>query len=287
MRTLNASVDFSSLPPWAAIQAEKQRRAKAKIRAELAKDLDGIRARCQTLAGFVREAWPILEPTATYVHNWHIDVVCRHLEAVTNGRITRLLINVPPGTMKSLLVSVLWPAWEWGPKGRRSLRYLATSFNDGPVKRDTRKCRDLILSEWYQTLWPEVRLTRTAELSFANSDTGTREGVPFGSLTSQRGDRLMIDDPHSVLTVESDTQRDETTRLFRERAIFSINDPQLSAIVVIMQRLHEMDISGVIIARQMGFVHLRLPMRFEAYDPCSTILGPADPRTEPGELLVA
>jgi hypothetical protein len=137
--------------------------------------------------GFVREAWHVLEPNASYVHNWHIEAICSHLEAVTDGRLNRLLINVPPGSMKSLLCSVFWPAWEWGPKGLRSLRYLTTAFNDGPVKRDTRKTRDLILSEWFQSLWPEVQLTRTAEMSFANSDTGTREGVAFGSLTSQTG----------------------------------------------------------------------------------------------------
>src|ERR1700746_1134533 len=157
---------------------------------------------CKSLAGFVREAWHVLEPNATYVHNWHIDAICQHLEAVTDGRINRLLITVPPGSMKSLLVSVFWPAWEWGPKGLRSMRYLATAFNDGPVTRDTRKTRDLILSEWYQSLWPEVQLSRAGETSFGDTSTGTREGVPFGSLTSQRGDRLVIDDPHSVETAE-------------------------------------------------------------------------------------
>jgi predicted phage terminase large subunit-like protein len=219
------------------------------------------------------------------VHSWHIDAICQHLEAVTNGRIQRLLINVPPGCMKSLLVSVLWPAWEWGPKGLRSLRHLATAFNDGPVKRDIRKCRDLILSEWYRTLWPEVVLTRTAEMSFANSSTGTCEGVAFGSLTSQRGDRVRIDDPHSTDTAESDTERAATTRRFRERAIFSVNDPQRSAVVVIMQRLHEMDISGVILAQKMGFVHLCLPMEFEPERRCETEIGFVDPRTYDGELL--
>lgn len=179
------------MPTLAEIRAERKRRENLRERERVARDADAIRARCETLSGFIREAWHVLEPNARYSHNWHIDAIAEHLEAVTDGRITRLLINVPPGSSKSLIVSVLWPAWEWGPRGMRSMRYLATSFNDGPVKRDTRKCRDLILSEWYQSLWPEVRLTRTAEMSFANSDTGTREGVAFGSLTSQRGDRLI------------------------------------------------------------------------------------------------
>lgn len=240
---------------------------------------------CQSLAGFVREAWHVLEPNARYVHNWHIDAICQHLEAVTDGRITRLLINVPPGSMKSLLVSVFWPAWEWGPMGLRSLRYLATAFNDGPVTRDTRKARDLILSEWYQSLWPEVQLSRAGETSFANTSTGTREGVPFGSLMSQRGDRLIIDDPHSVDTAESEIERAATARRFREGALDRLNDKQRSAIVVIMQRLHENDIAGVILALKMDYVYLMLPMEFEPERRCETIIGFKDPRTYDGELL--
>ena len=250
----------------------------------LASQLAGKLA-CQTLAGFVREAWHVLEPNATYVHNWHIDAICQHLEAVTDGRITRLLINVPPGSMKSLLVSVLWPAWEWGPKGFRSLRFITTSFSDGPVVRDCRKTRDLILSEWYQSLWPEVQLSRVAETSFANSSTGTREGVAFGSLTSQRGDRLIIDDPHSVETAESEVDRASTVRKFREGAVNRLNDQARSAIIVIMQRLHESDVSGTVLGLGMDYVHLMLPMELEIERRCTTAIGFTDPRTYDGELL--
>lgn len=273
------------MPTLAQIRLERARRQIERERRDTARNAEAIRARCQTLSGFVREAWHVLEPNATFSHNWHIDDICRHLEAVTDGRINRLLINVPPGSMKSLLVSVFWQAWEWGPKGLHSLRYLTTSFNEIPVKRDTRKTRDLIMSDWYQSLWPEVRLTRTAELSFANSHTGTREGVPFGSLTSQRGDRLILDDPHSVETAESETERQNTTRKFREGAINRLNDQERSAIVVIMQRLHEDDISGVIQKLGMGYTHLMLPMEFEADRRCVTSIGFTDPRSYEGELL--
>ncbi len=214
-----------------------------------------------------------------------MDAICQHLEAVTDGRITRLLCNIPPGGTKSLLISVLWPAWEWGPRGLRSLRYLATAFNDKPVKRDTRKSRDLIMSEWYQALWPEVRLVRTAEMSFANSDTGYREGVSFTALTSQRGDRLIIDDPHSTETAESVLERERTTRNFRESALNRLNDQEKSAIVIVMQRLHADDISGTALKLQMEFTHLCLPMEFEADNRCVTKIGFRDPRAYDGELL--
>ena len=267
------------------MKAEKARRAIEEERDRIARDAERIRNHCVSLAGFVKEAWRVIEPDTTLVWNWHLDAICEHLEAITAGRINRLLVNVPPGSSKSLLASVLWQAWEWGPCGRPSLRYLATAFNDGPVKRDTRKCRDLIMSDWYQSLWPAVRLTRTGETSFANSSTGSREGVAFGSLTSQRGDRLIIDDPHSTRTAESETDRERTTRQFREGALNRLNDQARSAIVVIMQRLHERDISGVILDLKMDYTHLCLPMEFEPSRRCATSIGFRDPRSGEGELL--
>ena len=264
---------------------ELKNRELKRQREEVRNNEAAIRARCATLAGFVKEAWPILEPNTQLVWNWHLEALCAHLEAITAGRITRLLANVPPGSSKSLIVSVMWQAWEWGPMARPSLRYLATAFNEGPVKRDTRKARDLILSDWYRALWPEVVLTRTGETSFANNRTGTREGVAFGSLTSQRGDRLIIDDPHSTETAESVAEREATTRRFREGAMNRLNDQERSAIVVIMQRLHADDVSGVIQRLGMDFVHLCLPMEFEPERRCRTVIGFEDPRTYEGELL--
>lgn len=273
------------LPSLNQVRAEIRRREAEAERQRVARDAERIRERCQTLAGFFREAWHVLEPNAPLIWNWHLDAICEHLEAITDGRINRLLANVPPGSSKSLAVSVMWQAWEWGPGALRSMRYLATAFNDGPVKRDTRKCRDLIMSDWYQALWPEVRLTRTGEMSFANSDTGTREGVPFGSLTSQRGDRLIIDDPHSTETAESPAERLSTTRKFREGATNRLNDQEKSAIVVVMQRLHAQDVSGTILELGMEYVHLNLPMEFEAKRRCRTSIGFVDPRKHEGDLL--
>lgn len=267
------------------IRAEKARRAAEAERERIARDAERIRARCQSLAGFTSEAWHVLEPQAPLVWNWHLDAICDHLEAVTAGEINRLLINVPPGSSKSLTTSVLWQAWEWTFPHLRSMRYLTTAFNDGPVTRDTRKCRDLIRSEWYRSLWPEVVLSRAGETSFANTATGTREGVAFGSLTSQRGDRLIIDDPHSTETAESAAERQATTRKFREGATDRINDLEKSAIVVIMQRLHADDVSGTILKLGMEYTHLCLPMEFEPERAAVNSIGFRDPRQNEGDLL--
>lgn len=262
----------------------KRREAKAAERERIERDADGIRARCRSLVGFVREAWAVLEPNVPYVHGWHIDAVCAHLEAISDGRITRLLINIPPGTMKSLLVGVFWPAWEW--TRNPALRYLTTSYSENYAKRDARRMRDLVESEWYQALWGEqITLTRAGEKSFANTAQGGREALPFSSLTGGRGDRVIIDDPHSTETAESEADRATTTRIFRESVPTRLNDPIKSAIVVIMQRLHEQDVSGQIINLGLGYDHLMLPMEFEPERRCRTSIGFEDPRSYPGELL--
>lgn len=273
------------VPPLEEIARERNRRAIEEARERVRRDADGIRARCLKFSDFVKEAWPILEPGTPLRWSFHMSAICDHLQAITEGRLTPwLIINVPPGSSKSSIVSVLWQAWEWSI-GRRSERFLTTSFELENVKRDTRKTRDLIKSEWYQSLWPEVRLTRTAELSFANSDTGTREGVPFSSVMGKRGSRLIIDDPHSLKGAESEVQRNEATRLFLEGGLNRLNDQMTSAIVVVMQRVHENDLTGVLLRNNIGFIHLMIPMEFEPERACTTPLGWSDPRTFDGELM--
>lgn len=182
--------------------AEKRRREIDRERERLSRNAEAIRARCVRLSGFVKEAWHVLQPETPYVHGWHIDAICDHLEAISDGRINRLLINVPPGTMKSLLVSVFWPAWEWTT--RPSLSYLTTSYSEGYVKRDSRRMRDLVGSEWYRSLWGDkVRLARTAEISFENTARGFREGKPFASLTGGRGDRVICFPAHELVETEA------------------------------------------------------------------------------------
>ena len=265
-------------------KAREESRAREAERRRLAETTEQTRERCRTLSGFVREAWHVLEPANPYIHGWHVDAICEHLEAITRGDINRLLINVPPGTMKSLLSGVFWPAWEWGPCGRPATRIIGSSYSEDYAKRDNRRMRDLIQSEWYQALWP-TELVRAGEMAFSNSATGFRQGIPFSRLTGGRGDRVIIDDPHSVDGAESEAERTATVRTFRESVPTRLNDPARSAIVVIMQRLHEQDVSGTILSLKLGYEHLMLPMEFEPERKCVTSIGFEDPRTYEGELL--
>lgn len=269
------------------LRQERERRAAEQFRSRVSWNAERIRERCSTLVGFVREAWQVLEPSNKYVHGWHIEAIAEHLEAISRGQITRLVINEPPGCMKSLITCVMWPAWEWGPFGRPDLRYLTGSYQEGYAKRDARKMRDLISSEWYQALWP-IKLLRVAEMSFENSARGNREGKPFKSFTSGRGNRVIIDDPHSTETAESDADRERTTRIFRESVPSRVNVPETDAIIIIMHRLHSNDICGVIDRLGLDYTKLILPMEFEVERRCVTHFGGKtfqDPRTYDGEPL--
>lgn len=233
-------------------------------------------------------AWSTLEPGQRYVHGWHLEAVCEHLEAVTNDEISRLLINIPPGTMKSMLVNVFWPAWEWGPQGLPQYRIIGASHEEGLATRDNMKMRRLITSDWYQERWPTLLTSdQNAKTYFENDETGFRLSCAVKSMTGRRGDRVLWDDPHSVEAAISDAHRETALRVFQETLPTRLNNPDRSAIVVVMQRLHEMDVAGYILANDLGYDHLMLPMEYEPDHPhkTTTSIGFSDPRTEPGELL--
>lgn len=236
------------------------------------------------LIEFVRYFWPVLEPARDLVEGWPLEAMCLHLEAVTFGEISRLLENVPPGFMKSLLVNVFWPAWEWGPMDMTSMRYVAFSYAASLTERDNGKFRDLILSRPYQELWSHrFKLRAVGVTKIENDKTGWKLASSVGGVgTGERGDRVILDDPHNVKEAESERVRSETVRWFTESMSNRLNDDS-SAIVVIMQRVHDADVSGEIISAEMGYVHLMIPWDYDPGRHCQTDIGWEDPRTEDGE----
>ena len=239
----------------------------------------------RSLAEFAKRAWHVLEPAAELKWGWALDAICLHLEAVTDGRITRLLMNVPPGSMKSLLTGVIWPAWEWGAKNMPEMRYIGTAHEETLAIRDSRKCRDLIKSEWYQKLWP-IELSRDLDgkREFGNTKKGIRQARSFTSMTGVRGDRIILDDPISADSANSASKLEACRIAFTETLPTRVNSEK-SAIVVVMQRLNEKDVSGIIKEMDLPYVHLFIPMRFESSNRCTTSIGWTDPRTVDGELM--
>src|SRR5262245_4602786 len=238
------------------------------------------------LLEFVRYFWSVVEPETKLVEGWLLEAICQHLEAITFGKITRLLVNVPPGSMKSLMVNVFWPAWEWGPMDMPSMRFVSFSYSSGLTERDNTRFKRLIVSDRYRELWGEkFTLEKEGEIKITNDQTGSKFASSVKGIgTGERGDRVVIDDPHDVHKSESDVVRTDTLRWFRETITDRLNNLDDSAIVIIMQRVHQLDISGFILEQGWPYCHLMVPMEFETGREPYNPLGWKDPRTEDGDL---
>lgn len=248
----------------------------------------------KSLYKFTELLWEYVEPANPFVGNWHIEAICEHLEAITNGWITRLLINIPPGCMKSLLTDVFWPAWEW--LHMPHMRYICTSYSASLTERDNIRFRQVITSDLYRAMWGErFGFSRDSfnVTKIGNNKTGWKLATSTeGMGTGERGNRVIVDDPHNVKDGESDAMLKSTLQYFSEVLPTRVTDPISSAMLVIMQRVRENDVSGHIIAQDLGYTHLMLPMEYEPDRKCYTFLPSSpdeiffeDPRTEPGELL--
>lgn len=241
------------------------------------------RLKCKdSLAEFVKRAWHLIEPATPLVWGQVLDVMCKELEQIffDPGFQPRLLMNVPPGTMKSILVSVMFPAWVWTIKPSES--FTGAAHEQGLAIRDARKMRIIVESDWYQARWPlKLSIDANAKTLFENEKRGFRQAMPFGSLTGRRSNYVLIDDPLSAEDANSEAAIKEAERIFRETLPTRINNDQ-SAIIVIMQRLAQSDTSGLILEHKTnyGYKTLILPMRFEA-----DRADPKDWRVVDGELL--
>jgi predicted phage terminase large subunit-like protein len=237
------------------------------------------------------EGWHVLEPATTFIDGWHLDAICDHLTACTNGEIRNLIINIPPRCQKSLLACVFWfcHTWTFWPQSR----WLYSAYSEILSTRDSVRCRRLIKSPWYQREFGSVfQLTRdqNAKKRFENDRTGLRLATGVGGVgTGEGGDFIIVDDPHKVQQGESDTVRRGVITWWTETMSTRGNNPQTAVRVIIMQRIHEEDLTGVVLARELGYEHLCLPMRYEV--PAAgqvkraTCIGFSDPRTVDGELL--
>ena len=238
----------------------------------------------RSLYHFVLQAWHVIEPEKQFMDNWHINAVCDHLQAVTEGKIKNLLINIPPSTMKSLLVAVFWPCWVWTKAPSRT--WFFASYDIALSLRDAGRCRNLLQSEWYQMRWPHsLKDDQNQKGLFENDKGGWRLATTIGGKgTGHHPQFKVFDDPHNVKKAESEVERqaviDWWDGTMSSRGILS--DP---ASVGVMQRLNSGDLSAHCLAKG-GWDHLCFPMRYEPDHPTPTnsSLGFKDPR-QPGELL--
>jgi phage terminase large subunit-like protein len=241
------------------------------------------------LIDYVRLTWHRVDPGNPLRVSRAMEAICEHLEAVHAGQIRNLLINCPPGMSKSSLVDVFFPSWEWGPRKRPDLRYISWAYGEHLTERDNEKGAKLINAPEYRALWGPRRGPGDVIVSgfdwdprqntkgyYKNSSEGFRiaSGVR-GMGTGERADRLILDDPHSVMGARSEADmkftRDWFTSTLTSRVRNANPYPEVvegvlvqpSSTIVIMQRLAHDDISGLILEAELDFEHLLIEMEFE------------------------
>lgn len=242
----------------------------------------------KSLLEFTKQAWPIIEPSIPFVDGWHLHAIADHLEAVHTGEIENLIINIPPGCCKSILVSVAFPAWWWTKDG--GLRVLGASYGMDLAIRDAAKCRDIITSAWYQARWPQVQLRKGADqkTKYELTAGGWRMATSVGGrATGEHPTLKLVDDPTSAKQAESDAERDGANIWF-DRTLSTRGESRGARTVLVMQRLNEDDLTGHILSEKYDYEHLCLPMEYELPKKGKrhvTSIGWEDPRSVPGSLL--
>lgn len=214
-----------------------------------------------SLSHFIRAAWDVLEPGKAYLHNWHIDAIAEHLEAVHAGDIQRLIINMPPRYMKSIAVTVCFPVWLWlrSPEAR----ILAASYSSSLSIKHNVDRRRLIQSPWFQTAWSDrfqIDSDNNQKSEFTNNYRGHMIATSVGGgVTGKGGSHLITDDPTNPLMAASDVERQTANDWYDQTFSTRLDDQKTGAQIVVMQRLHEKDLTGHLI-EQGNWEHLSLPM---------------------------
>jgi predicted phage terminase large subunit-like protein len=194
---------------------------------------------------FIRQTFQILSPSATYYDNWHIHAMAYRLEQVRLGKITRLIITVPPRSLKSQICSVAFPAYVLGHDPAK--RIIGVSYSQDLATKLSNDCRELMSSPRYRQVFPQTKLSRlkNTETEFATTQMGYRLATSIeGTLTGRGGDIVIVDDPLKPIDALSDSRRERVNNAFLNTILSRLDDKRTGAIIIVMQRLHEDDLVG-------------------------------------------
>lgn len=247
-------------------------------------DYEAFQAICRTsLSAFTQKSFEVIEPATEFEYNWHIDCIAEHLQAVYDGEISKLVINMPPRFAKTITTSIAFPAWALGKNP--SIRFMLTSFKSSLAENMTRNTRTLVRSDWYKRLFPNTVISADMDRQyhFETTCAGQYLSSAMSSATGSGCDIQVCDDPISPDEAASDQTRKTTIETIRGTLFSRFNDPRKMKFVLNMQRLHEADPSGELL-REDGWTHLKLPA--EAIDKdYHIILGNRHWELKKGDLL--
>jgi len=232
------------------------------------------------LYDFVRICWDTIE-SDKYIDGWHIQALCEYLEALWYGEIRNLVVCLPPRHSKSLISSVMFPAWGWIRNPGK--RFITSSYAQVLALRDAVKTRSLVESLFFRKRWDYVKLVQdnNQKQLYYTTKGGHRFSTSVcGAVTGEGADIFSCDDPHNVLEAESVQVRSETIRWWREVVTSRLNDPKRSAKLIVAQRTNEYDLPGEMINE--GYEKLVLSCEYESNH---KHLFMRDPRKREGQLL--
>jgi predicted phage terminase large subunit-like protein len=192
---------------------------------------------------FLRRGLMTLNPGSRYLPNWHIAAIAHRLERVRRGEITRLIINMPPRHLKSLTVSVAFPAFVLGHEPCR--RIFAISYSSELSSKHAGDFRSIVESQWYRRAFPDMQIARSLEDDVVTTARGFRKATSVhGTLTGLGGDIFIIDDPQKPVDAQSDTQRNGLNRWVANTLLSRLDNKETGIIIVVQQRVHLNDLSG-------------------------------------------
>jgi len=249
-----------------------------------------------SLYEFFKQAWHIMEGDTPFVDNWHIEAIADHLQACFTRDIRNLLINVPPRTGKSSLISVAFPAWVWLHNPEEKFMY--ASYASSLSNEHALKNKRLIMSDWFLSRWGhiyQIAKDKSAVITFENNKKGCRISTSVDAVNTGKGGNILIcDDPNSAADGNSEAFRKRVNQWWDQVWSTRLNNPKNDVRIVVQQRIHEKDLSGHIMAGDINneWIKLILPMEFEELRQSKTIILPRtngkiwqDPRCKDGELL--
>jgi predicted phage terminase large subunit-like protein len=210
---------------------------------------------------FINKVFNTVSPSTKYEPNWHIELIADYLEAVQKGEIKRLIINMPPRSLKSICISVAWPAWILAHDP--SKRIMVSSYSQILSIKHSLDCRLVLSSGWYQEIFPSTILSKkhNQKSKFLTTLNGFRFATSVGgSATGEGGDVLIIDDPHNPSHINSPKMRKSTIDWFEQTFITRLNNKNKGAIILVMQRLHQEDLSGYLLNNHKSWQHLKIPV---------------------------
>ena len=206
---------------------------------------------------FFQQAFKTVYPSKDFHRNWHLDAIVNCLEKTIEGKMPRLIINLPPRHLKSFMASVAWPAFVLGNDPTAKL--ICISYSDDLAKALSFDFKRIVESDWYRRVFPDVRFVKTKEGEFVTDQGGSRYATSVGgTLTGRGGDFIIIDDPIKAEDAMSEKARQFVNDWFRSTPISRLEDKGCSVLILVMQRLHVNDLTGFVEAGG-GFHKLSLP----------------------------